>query len=74
MLLGALGIPFLVLALIERAGSAALAVFALVATVVGFVASLVAVRRREPAFRPAVVVAAAGLLGAVVYAVAVLTH
>jgi len=75
LVLGALGIPFLVLALAARdtLANPALAVFVLVATILGLVLAVVGARRREPAYRPAVVVAAVGLLSAIAYAIAAWT-
>jgi hypothetical protein len=65
--LGALGLPFLILGL-AAATSPAIATSLLFVTVLGLSLTLVSATRREPGFRPAIVIAAAGLLGAVVYA------
>jgi hypothetical protein len=72
LVLGALGIPFLVLALAAGGSAAypAVAAFVLLVTVVGVVLAVMGASRREPAFRLAVVVAAVGLVGAILYAIA----
>ncbi|WP_461118361.1 toll/interleukin-1 receptor domain-containing protein [Saccharothrix stipae] len=61
--LGATGIPFVLLALTGATGSAPIAVLAGLAVVAGLVLGVVAVRRHEPRSRQAVVIASVGLVG-----------